>query len=167
MDNFYNDLMQRDPDKIYVLSGVNCDSQANLKSAEFDFPESAKKYSSRIDKNVLIYEILADTRTRKTDEEIGFLTHLFKATVEGHIKAIKSVKSGINERDVQNIFYNYMSSNYYARNWGHEPIIGSGMNSATLFYGDINKPLVDGGFILMDLGVKIAGYCSDVLYHSC
>lgn len=162
MNNFYSDFKVRKPSKIYVLSGVNSDSKSHVVTAKLDFPHDVKEYQSKVDNNPLIYEILADTRSKKTNEEIKLLKYISKTTVEGHIQTIKSIKPGMYERDAENTFFNYMRKNHYVRIWDYSPICGCGANSATLHYTENDRIIKENELILMDMGVRVAGYCSDV-----
>ena len=75
---------------------------------------------------------------------------------------MKSIKPGMYERDIENIFNNYSSEHYYTRLWGYPCIGGCGENSATLHYQDNNKLMKDGQLFLADMGMRFCNYVSDV-----
>jgi Xaa-Pro dipeptidase len=162
IDDLYTEIKKRDPLKIYVLNGENTDSERKIKTAILNFPPGYEKYENMVDANPYIYEILADTRTRKTEEEISLLRFINKITIEAHIKAYSIVQPDINERDVENIFFNYLRKKYYARIWSYPMICGCGNNSSTLHYDQNTKVLKSGDLMLMDMGVRFAGYTSDI-----
>ena len=128
----------------------------------------AEKYNEVIDHDELIYEILADTRTRKSTEEIELLKYINKATIEAHIDTMKKIYQNISkgkeliERDVENFFFSYIRSKLYSRNHPYEHICGCGVDGATLHYINNDKKLEKGKLILMDMGGLAAGYVSDV-----
>lgn len=157
-----NDINRRNPKKIYLLSGVNSDSGRKVLTCDYIFPSPYKSLNDLKDNNTLVYEILADTRTVKTDEEIALLKNLNESTIEGHLNAIKNLKPGLIERDVENFFWDTMIQKTYARNHPYEHICGCGLQGATLHYIDNDKELKDGDLILMDMGCKLCQYVSDV-----
>lgn len=157
-----SDIAAIDPKKIYVLNGINSDSNLNIATADLNFPIPLNKYNKLVDYNTLVYEILADTRTKKSNKEIEIMTAICQATVDGHFTAIKSIKPGKTERDIEMKFYNHMRRNYRVRTWAYSIICGSGKNSATLHYDINDQTLRDYDLILVDMGVRIGGYCSDV-----
>ena len=79
------------PSKLYVLNGVNSDSGKKVLTCDYVFPAPYDQYNEIIDHDELIYEILADTRTRKSKEEIDLMTYINKVTVEGHIHTMKTI----------------------------------------------------------------------------
>ena len=137
-------------------------------TCDYVFPAPYDQYNEIIDHDELIYEILADTRTRKSKEEIDLMTYINKVTVEGHIHTMKTIyqkiKAGnkVIERDVENYFFRYMRENLKSRNHPYEHICGCGVNSATLHYFNNDKELKSGQLILMDMGGLAGEYTSDV-----
>jgi Xaa-Pro dipeptidase len=162
LSDLYDEIHKRNPAKIYLLSGTNSDSGLNVKTAELNFPEKMKEFEKRLDYNPYIYEILAETRTVKTDEEISLMQYINDISIEAHLEAMKSVKPENYERDVENAFFNYLKNNYYTRHSSYDMICGCGINSATLHYVNNDKKLKDGDLILMDMGISFCGYASDI-----
>ena len=162
------EIKRLNPNKLYVLNGTNSDSGNKVLTCDYVFPAPYDKYNEVIDHDELIYEILADTRTRKTNEEIELLKYINKATIEGHIEAMKKIYQNITagktiiERDVENYFFSYIRSKLYSRNHPYEHICGCGVDGATLHYINNDKKLESGQLILMDMGGMAAGYVSDV-----
>lgn len=164
-DNLAEEVKKRNPNKIYVLSGINSDSDLKVHTAQFTFPEGPtpeEDLNNRYDYNGLIYEILADTRVSKTAEEIDLLFYLNIQTVKAHKVVIKSLKAGMKERDVENLFWKTMANVTYARNHPYEHICGCGEHSSILHYLPDFTELKDGQLILMDMGGKLCSYVSDV-----
>lgn len=161
-DLLMNDINNRNPKKIYLLSGVNSDSQTSIEPAKLNFELAYQKLKERVDYNSLIYEILADTRTKKTPQEIEFMQYFVDSTVKAHVATIKGIKTGQYERSAEMDFICYMRSNHHARSLGYQPICGCGSNSSTLHYVNNDQVLKDGQLILLDMGIRLGGYCSDV-----
>ena len=162
------EIKRLNPNKLYVLNGINSDSGNKVLTCDYVFPSPYQQYNEIIDHDELIYEILADTRTRKSKEEIDLMTFINKVTVDGHINAMKEIstkfKAGekIIERDVENFFFKYIREVLKSRNHPYEHICGCGVNSATLHYINNDKELKDGQLILMDMGGLAGEYTSDV-----
>ena len=162
------EINRLNPKKLYVLNGTNSDSGNKVLTCDYVFPAPYEKFNEIIDHDGLIYEILADTRTRKTTEEINLLKYINKATVEAHIDTMKKIYQKIStqqpiiERDVENYFFSYIRSKLYSRNHPYEHICGCGVDGATLHYLNNDQKLESGQLILMDMGGMAAGYVSDV-----
>ena len=157
------------PNKLYVLNGTNSDSGNKVKTCDYVFPAPYDKLNEVIDHDELIYEVLADTRAKKSKEEIDLLKYINQVTVEGHKETMRKVyqnsvtdKKKILERDVENYFVRYVRNKLYCRNHPYEHICGCGPNGATLHYIVNDQELKDGQLILMDMGTMAAGYVSDV-----
>jgi len=54
------------------------------------------QYSSIIEKTAL-YDVLADTRVVKSEEELKVLKFIIKVSSEGHIEALKKIRAGNRE----------------------------------------------------------------------
>lgn len=163
------EINRLNPNKLYVLNGVNTDSGNKVLTCDYIFPSPYEKLNDAIDHDSLIYEILADTRAKKSLKEINLVKYLNQIAVEGHIETMKKIyknfvteKKTLIERDVENYFYSYTRNKSYCRNHPYEHICGCGPNGATLHYIINDATLKDGQLMLMDMGVRAGGYCSDV-----
>ena len=158
------EIKRLNPNKLYVLNGINSDSGNKVLTCDYVFPAPYEKFNEIIDHDELIYEILADTRTKKTTEEINLLKYINKATVEAHIDTMKKIYQKITaqekiiERDVENYFFSYIRNKLYSRNHLYEHICGCGVDGATLHYINNDQELKSGQLILMDMGGLAAGY---------
>ena len=157
------------PKKLYVLNGTNTDSGKKVKTCDYVFPAPYDGLNEKIDHDELIYEILADTRTKKSKEEIELLKYINQVTVDGHKDTMKKIyqnfvrdKKKLLERDAENYFVSYVRKKLFCRNHPYDQICGCGPNGATLHYIVNDQELKDGQLILMDMGSMAAGYVSDV-----
>ncbi len=80
---------------------------------------------------------------------------------EAHILAMKSVKPGMNEFQVESLMEAYMRDKG-ASGVAYNSIIGGGDNACILHYVENNCPLNDGDLILIDAGAEYKGYASDI-----
>ena len=163
------EINRLNPNKLYVLNGTNSDSGRKVLTCDYVFPAPYDKFNEIIDHDELIYEILADTRTGKSKEEIDLIKYINKATVEAHIHTMKTIyqkvvteKKDIKERDVENYFYGCIRSKLYCRNHPYEHICGCGVDGSVLHYINNDQKLESGKLILMDMGGLAGGYVSDV-----
>ena len=148
--------------KIYAPKGTNTDSGLEFKIYTFGTTEEELALEKIYDRNEGIYECLVDTRTTKNQGELSIMRFASKVTVDAHVEVLKGLKVGLNERDIENIFYSYLRTHYYSRETPYGPICGCGINGATLHYQKNDESLVDGELLLFDMGFRIGGYCSDV-----
>ena len=162
-DVMFNFIATRQPNKIFRLKGTNSDSNLPILTALFNPPENLSYLSDLIDDNPLIYEMLADSRIRKNELEIDVIKYLSEVNSDAHNQTIKKIKPDLIERQVENFFLSYFRTNYYAREYPYKCVIASGINSATIHYNkNDNVLLKTGDLIIMDVAMKIGGYCSDV-----
>jgi len=155
-------LAKRKLDKIYTIEGTNTDSGVKYKTAELNLTENLKDLEKIIDKSQPLYEVVVDTRIIKSPEEIEILTFINNVTVDSHVEVLKKLKPGILERDLEVTLSSRVNLLYYTRNFPYQYICCCGVDSATLHYQKNDNILKDGDLFLFDMGVRIAGYCSDV-----
>ncbi|MDH3531113.1 MAG: aminopeptidase P N-terminal domain-containing protein, partial [Acidobacteriota bacterium] len=110
-----------------------------------------------IDPTVLIHEM----RLFKTDEEIELMATAGKIAAEAHVLAMKRVKPGMNESQVEALMEAYMKDKG-AAGVAYNSIVGSGDNATILHYVENNAELKNGEMILIDAGAEYKGYASDI-----
>ncbi len=105
--------------------------------------------------------ILGEMRLHKTDEEAEFMQRAATIAAEAHILAMKKVRPGMNENQVESLMEAYMRDKG-ASGVAYNSIIGGGDNATILHYVENNMPLKDGDLILIDAGAEYQGYASDI-----
>jgi Xaa-Pro aminopeptidase len=80
---------------------------------------------------------------------------------EAHVLAMRNVKPGMNEFQVESLMEAYMRDKG-ASGVAYNSIIGGGENACILHYVENNCPLKDGDLILIDAGAEYQGYASDI-----
>lgn len=105
---------------------------------------------------------LAEMRLMKNegDWKMG-LQKTIDISTQAHIEAIKAIKPGMFEYEVQAVFEYAYRKNGSPRN-GYPCIIGSGPNSGTLHYEKNTRQMRDGEVVLMDCGAEYGYYSADV-----
>ena len=105
--------------------------------------------------------IIGDMRLHKTDKEVALMQRSADIAVEAHVLAMKKVKPGMNEAQVESLMEAYMRDKG-ASGVAYNSIIGGGDNATILHYVENNMPLKDGDLILIDAGAEYEGYASDI-----
>jgi Xaa-Pro aminopeptidase len=100
-------------------------------------------------------------RLHKTAKEIEMMQAAATIAAEAHILAMKKVKPGMNESQVEALMESYMKDKG-ASGVAYNSIIGGGDNATILHYVENNMPLKDGDLILIDAGAEYKGYASDI-----
>ena len=105
--------------------------------------------------------ITGEMRLHKTPEEAEYMQTAGTIAAEAHILAMKKVKPGMNEGQVEALMEAYMKDRG-ASGVAYNSIIGGGDNATILHYVENNMPLKDGDLILIDAGAEYKGYASDI-----
>lgn len=103
-------------------------------------------------------------RVAKTDEEIDHMTMAQRCAEDALKKIIKKLKSGKTEQqisdEIEMAAFAYGGENEVRISF--KPIVGFGANSAIPHHQNTNKKFKKGDIVLVDMGFKHAGYCSDM-----
>lgn len=161
LNDIYKVISKRNPRKIYLLSGINSDSKHKIPTASFDPPKEFIYLRTIVDTNSLIYEILADTRSVKSQEEIKLIKYSVDQTALLHLNLYKKVSPGLNERELENFFKQQARNMFYCRENPFLPLFASGLKTSDLVYSS-NNNIIKEGLIIMETGIRLAGYCSDL-----
>jgi len=105
--------------------------------------------------------ILGEMRLHKTSDEVDMMQRAADIAAEAHVLAMKKVKPGMNEFQVESLMESYMRHKG-ANGVAYNSIIGGGDNATILHYVENNMPLKDGDLILIDAGAEYRGYASDI-----
>jgi Xaa-Pro aminopeptidase len=105
--------------------------------------------------------IIGEMRLHKTPEEVELMQTSANIAAEAHILAMKKVKPGMNEGQVEALMEAYMKDKG-ASGVAYNSIVGGGANATILHYVENNMPLKDGDLLLIDAGAEFQGYASDI-----
>lgn len=105
--------------------------------------------------------ILGEMRLHKDEQEAEYMQTAATIAAEAHILAMKKVKPGMNELQVEAMMEAYMRDKG-ATGVAYNSIIGGGDNATILHYVENNMPLKDGDLLLIDAGAEYKGYASDI-----
>jgi Xaa-Pro dipeptidase len=155
-------IWDANPKNIYTLEGINEYSGLPIYNPNLKFDGDYVDLNGRIRHEPKIYEALCETRMMKTAKEIDLLKFIADITNDAHKEILKNIRPGLYERDLENIFNNYLSGKYYTRIWAYPCIGCAGVNCSTLHYDKNDVIIKDGDMYLADMGVRFCNYCSDV-----
>ena len=105
--------------------------------------------------------VIHEMRLLKSDEEIEVMKQAAEITTEAHIRAMKAVKPGMFEYQLE-AEYLYAFNKNGARAPAYNSIVGGGNNACILHYVENNSELKDGDVVLVDAGCEYKYYASDV-----
>ena len=125
-----------------------------LKAKEF-----ADKYLGVTIKN--LHPIVAEMRMQKDADEVTLIKEAIRVTDEGLKNVLKNLKPGQKEYQAQADF-EYIVHYLGGERPSFATIAGSGINGTMLHYETNRDTCNDGDLILLDLGTKWEGYCSDI-----
>ncbi len=109
---------------------------------------------------------IAAKRAVKTEEEISFIVTA-QQIAEGALKrAISHAKPGMTERELM-AEINYAMVIGGAEKYSFETIVAFGANTAQPHHHPSDKKLEKNELILVDMGAKYCGYCSDMTRTFC
>ena len=106
-------------------------------------------------------EIIRDMRSIKDAHEIELIKKASIISVEGHIAAMKSVKPGIYEYQLQaTVEYAFLMNG--ATEPAYSSIVATGANAICLHYDTNNCVVKDGDLVLIDAGAEYERYAADI-----
>jgi Xaa-Pro aminopeptidase len=104
---------------------------------------------------------LTKLRAIKTPEEIQLIRRAIQLTIDG----FEIVKSRMNQYSFEHEIdadFTYQFLKKGASGHAYDPIVAAGKNACTLHYGKNKDPIVDGEFVLLDIGARLNGYPADI-----
>lgn len=104
---------------------------------------------------------LHEMRQCKDAGEVASLEQASRATAQGHLQAMKGVRPGLLESDLEAVL-TYAFRREGARRHGYQPIVAGGENACILHYIENDAPLRAGELVLIDAGAEFQLYTGDV-----
>lgn len=148
-------------DKLYYRFAV--DRALDQKILEYFTEQRVRRLKSAYPPHTIIdpTPVIGEMRLHKDDAEAELMQTAATIAAEAHILAMKKVKPGMNESQVEAMMEAYMRDRG-ASGVAYNSIIGGGENATILHYVENNMPLKDGDLILIDAGAEYQGYASDI-----
>ncbi|MFN2501207.1 MAG: aminopeptidase P N-terminal domain-containing protein [Pyrinomonadaceae bacterium] len=148
-------------DILYYRFGV--DEKLDLQILEYLSEQRVRRLKTPYPPHTIIdpTPIIGEMRLHKTPQEIELMQTAADIAGDAHILAMKRVRPGMNEFQVESLMESYMRDKG-ASGVAYNSIIGAGENATILHYVENNMPLKDGDLILIDAGAEYQGYASDI-----
>jgi Xaa-Pro aminopeptidase len=106
-------------------------------------------------------ETVRDMRSIKDAHEIELIKKASVISAEGHISAMKAIKPGIYEYQLQSIIEHTFLMNG-AMTPSYVSIVGAGANATCLHYDTNDCMVKDGDLVLIDAGAEYERYSADI-----
>ncbi len=108
-----------------------------------------------------LWLMVTKLRMQKDEDEIAKISQAIEVTRQGLEAVMSTLKPGMKEYQAQ---ANYEHVLYYQGTEGPSfpTIAGSGKNGCMLHYETNRDTCQDGTLLLLDLGTRVDGYCSDI-----
>ena len=97
-------LQKRNMEVIYILDGVNENSDLPVYSAELNFIGDYAYLNKKINHDKYIYMVLCDTRGVKNEREKKLLKYIADISNEAHMALMKYMAVGLKEREKENFY---------------------------------------------------------------
>ncbi|HWC17895.1 MAG TPA: Xaa-Pro peptidase family protein [Terriglobales bacterium] len=108
-----------------------------------------------------VKKFIGQLRTTKDQAEIDLIVKATRASMAGHMAALKAIHPGVSEREIQALMqYEYQRRG--CERSAYAPIVGSGINSTVLHYSDDSATMQAGDVVVMDVAGEYSMYASDI-----
>jgi Xaa-Pro aminopeptidase len=105
--------------------------------------------------------MISSLRTTKDAGEVALIRKAVDASVAAHFAAFKTVKPGVNEREIAALM-EYEWGKRGCERVAYAPIVGSGFNSTVLHYSDDDNVMKSGDVVVIDAAGEYSMYASDI-----
>ncbi|MFL6216645.1 MAG: aminopeptidase P N-terminal domain-containing protein [Blastocatellia bacterium] len=106
-------------------------------------------------------EILHEMRLIKTADDLALLRRAIEITCDGHLAALRALRPGMNEYEIEATLRYIFRRNGSPRN-GYEPIVAAGANATVLHYVKNNCVIQPDDLLLIDAGAEFGYFTGDV-----
>jgi len=162
-ENFLEKLPEllRGARRIYHTLGRDRDIDARIISLQDEIRRQSRggilPADEIVDPRLLVHEM----RLHKSDAEIELMQRAADISYEAHHRAALLAQPGRHEYELEaDLAYTFRSRGGTGPAYGS--IVGSGINATILHYIRNDQKLAQGDLVLIDAGVEVEGYASDV-----
>lgn len=120
---------------------------------------AVEKLAASVDGKLLAQEIVR-LRLIKSKVEQDLTRKSTQISAKAHVRAMKNIRAGMNERDAQKIYEEDFKKAGATPGYGY--ICGSGINGCTLHYSKNDEKIPENSLIVCDCGTNYQGYVADV-----
>ena len=148
-------------EKLYYTLGSNEDVDTEILSLFTQSVRSRIRSGKGFDTLVDPSPILSELRLIKNETELQCIQMATEITVAGHLAAMKAVRPGMYEYDLEALVESTFRMNG-AGGAAFPTIVASGDNATILHYTTNNRQIQDETLVLIDAGAEYGRYCGDV-----
>lgn len=148
-------------DKVYYRVGLNDENDRKVFEVLNKVLRMKGRKGSPLSSILDPEEILGSMRRVKDETEIDLMRKSAQIAAKSHVKAMKSIKPGMNERQIEGLFIGE-SLSQGARTVAYTSICAGGDNATTLHYNFNDEDLKEGDLFLIDAGAEYNYYASDI-----
>ncbi len=144
------------------LEGYNVYLEFNRQNNEFY--QKFKLKMGDMFENLKIIDInpmISEMRLKKESCEIENIKRAIEITKQGIMNMLKNTSKCMFENEIE-AYYDYEIKSNGVFEKAFDSIVASGSNAAILHYEKNNAKLYEGDLVLVDLGVKVENYSSDI-----
>lgn len=125
------------------------------------FPTLSEKFMTEYNLSAVNgYDLVAKSRSTKSEKEVEKIVEALKITDKGLNRVMKNMKAGLKESVFEAHFDFELKSENVIN--AFDTIAASGVNATTLHYVTNNEIANDGELVLFDLGATKDLYCGDI-----
>jgi Xaa-Pro aminopeptidase len=147
-------------EKLYYTMGVDLEFDHRVISWVNHVRQSTRGGSRVPGEFISLEHILHEMRLLKSKEEVAVMRRAAQISAAAHRRAMEICKPGMMEYEVEAEFHAIFRRH---NGWpAYSPIVGGGGNACVLHYVNNDGRLKDGDLLLIDAGVEIECYASDV-----
>ena len=140
-----------------IYTDVASQNQASMSAAPLDFFKRLNAYLFLQD----VRPMISSLRTAKDAGEVALIRKAVDASVAAHFAAFKTVKPGVNEREIAALM-EYEWGKRGCERVAYAPIVGSGYYSTVLHYSDDDNIMKSGDVVVIDAAGEYSMYASDI-----
>ena len=148
-------------EKLYYTLGSNEDVDTEILSLFTQSVRSRIRSGKGIDTLVDPSPILSELRLTKNETELQYIQKATEITVAGHVAAMKAVRPGMYEYDLEALVESTFRMNG-AGGPAFPTIVASGGNATILHYTTNDRQIEDDTLVLIDAGAEYGRYAGDV-----
>jgi Xaa-Pro aminopeptidase len=147
-------------EKLYYTMGVDLDFDHRVIGWVNHVRQNARTGAKAPGEFVSLQHLLHEMRLIKSRNEIGVMRRAAQISAAAHRRAMQVCRPGMMEYEVEAEFQAIFRRH---NGWpAYTPIVGGGGNACVLHYINNDQPLKDGDLLLIDAGVEIECYASDI-----
>ena len=147
-------------EKLYYTMGVDLEFDHRVISWVNHVRQHARSGAKAPGEFVSLQHFLHEMRLIKRRAEIEVMRRAAQVSAAAHTRAMQVCRPGMMEYEIEAEFQGIFRRH---NGWpAYTPIVGGGGNGCTLHYVENNAPLNDGELLLIDAGVELECYASDI-----